>query len=44
MHLTLQTGTRVLDGTFRTRVQSWDPGSFHAANTDQEIEEIDAAA
>ena len=34
----LQTRTRVLDGTLRTRFQSWYPGLFNAANTDQEIE------
>ena len=37
-HLMLQTRTRVLDGTLRTRLQSWYPGLFNAANTDQEIE------
>ena len=37
-HLMLQTRTRVLDGTLRTRFQSWYPGLFRAANTDQEIE------
>ena len=34
----LQTRTRVLDGTLRTWFQSWYPGLFIAANTDQEIE------
>ena len=34
----LQTRTRVLDGTLRTRFQSWYPGIFNVANTDQEIE------
>ena len=33
-----QTRTRVLDGMLRTRFQSWYPGLFNAANTDQEIE------
>ncbi len=37
-HLMLQTRTRVLDGTLRARFQSWHPGLFNAANTDQEIE------
>ena len=37
-HLMLQTRTRVLDGTLRTRFQPWYPGPFNAANTDQEIE------
>ena len=37
-HLMLQTRTRVLDGTLRTRFRSWYPGLFYAANTDQEIE------
>ncbi len=37
-HLMLQTRPRVLDGTLRTRFQSWYPGLFNAANTDQEIE------
>ena len=37
-HLMLQTRTRVLDGTLRNRLQSWYPGLFNAANTDQEIE------
>ena len=37
-HLMLQTRTRVLDGTLRTRFRSWYPGLFNAANTDQEIE------
>ena len=37
-HLMLQTRTRVLDGTLRTRFQAWYPGLFNAANTDQEIE------
>ena len=34
----LQNGTHVLDGTLTTRFQSWYPGHFNAANTDQEIE------
>lgn len=37
-HLMFQTRTRVLDGTLRTRFQSWYPGPFNAANTDQEFE------
>ena len=37
-HLLLQTRTRVLDGTLRTKFQSWHPGLFNAANTDREIE------
>jgi len=37
-HLVLQTRTRVLDGTLRTRFQSWYPALFNAASTDQEIE------
>ena len=34
----LQTRTRVLDGTLRSRFQSWHPGLFNAVNTNQEIE------
>ncbi len=34
----LQTRTRVLDGTLRTRFQSWYPGLFNAANTNQAME------
>ncbi len=34
----LQTRTRVLDGTRKARCQSWHPGLFSGANTDQEIE------
>ena len=41
-HLLLQTRTRVLDGTLRTRFQSWHPGLFNAANTDREIEPVAA--
>ena len=37
-HLMLQTRTRVLDGTLKTKFQSWHPGLFSATNTDQEIE------
>ena len=36
-HLMLQTGTRVLDGTLRTRFQSWYPWLFNAANTNQDM-------
>ena len=37
-HLLLQTRTRVLDGTLRTKFQSWYPGLFNAANSNQEME------
>ena len=37
-HLMLQTGTRVLDGTLRTRFQFWYPGLFNAANSNQAME------
>ena len=37
-HLMLQTRTRVLDGTPRTRFQSWNPGLFNAANINQAME------
>ncbi len=41
-HLLLQIRTRVLDGTLRTKFQSWHPGLFNAANTDREIEPVAA--
>ena len=34
----LQTRTRVLDGTLRTRFLSWYSGLFNAANTNQALE------
>ncbi len=37
-HLMLQTGTHVLDGTLRIRIQSWYPGLFDAANSNQATE------
>ena len=41
-HLMLQTRTRVLDGTLKSKFQSWYPGLFKAANTNQEIEQAAA--
>ena len=32
----------MLDGTLRTRFQSWHPGLFDAANTDREFERVAA--
>ncbi len=37
-HLMLQTRTRVLDGTLGTKFQSWYPGLFNAANSNQAME------
>ncbi len=37
-HLMLPTRTRVLDGTLRTRLQSWYPGFFNAASSNQAME------
>ena len=34
----LQTGTRVLDGTLGTKFQSWYPGLFNVANSNQAME------
>ncbi|MDE0521744.1 MAG: ISKra4 family transposase [Boseongicola sp.] len=39
-HLVLQTRTRVLDGTLRTRFQSWHPGLFNPANSNQAIDRM----
>ena len=38
-HLLLQTRTHVLDGTLRSKFQSWYPGLFNAANSNQETEQ-----
>ena len=37
-HLMLQTRTRALDGTLRTRFQSWHPDLFNPANSNQAME------
>ena len=39
-HLMLQTRTRVLDGTLRTRCQSWHPGLFNPANSNQAMDQM----
>ena len=38
LHGVLQTRICVLDGTLRIRFQSWYPGSYNAANSNQAIE------
>ena len=38
----LRTRTRVLDGTLRTRFQSWYPGLFNSANTNQDMKKAAA--
>lgn len=32
--------TRVLDGTLRTRFQSWHPGLFNPANSNQAMDRM----
>ena len=39
-HLMLQARTRVLDGTLGTRFQSWHPGLFNPANSNQAMDRM----
>ncbi len=39
-HLMLQVRTRVLDSTLRSRLQSWHPGLFNPANSNQAMDRM----